>query len=631
MANISKIKRDRMIEFLNKLKKAHSDDESILALNEIENHLKERKFGLIWESHTEDVDDQLIENIPVLTEVAERKVVIDSSLPFNFVIEGDNLHSLKVLEKTHRGKIDVIYIDPPYNTGAENWRYNNNYVSKDDTYKHSLWLSKMYERIKIAKTLLSPTGFFICAIDANELFTIGLMLDDIFYEDNRLGLVTVLHNPKGRNFTKWFSANSEYMLVYAKDASKASFNDVALDEEIKASFNLFDKSNGRRYRLEPFMRSRTETLRENKPNFWYSLYVSSDLKTITREKIDGFHEVFPIAANGKEATWINLPETFDEKNKIGWFVAKNEGGKIVIYRKLYEQQVYKNVWLSSKYYSEFNGTNVLKNILGKNIFDYPKSIYLMEDILKLTSKSNSIVLDFFAGSGTTGHAVMNLNREDGGNRRFILCTNNENKICEEVTYPRVKTVVTGKREDGSDYFEEFKYLLDSKTILFEKKLSVSVLSSFKSVSKEIDEITKKEKDNFDEVKVSFEGDKVLVVGIRKALKPGMPKGNIKYFRCEFTPKRPEEYLLSNALSLHIKEMIEIQNGIDIDNKTDVLILNREDIKKYVLSEENYKNIRRVWVNQNLILNSTELRLLKAKNFTYIPKEFFGEELKEAGE
>ena len=174
-------------------------------------------------------------------------------------------------------------------------------------------------------------------------------------------------------------------------------------------------------------------------------------------------------------------------------------------------------------------------------------------------------------------------------------------------------------------------IYNSKTILFEKKLSVSVLNSFKSVSREIDEIAKKEKDNFDEVKVSFEGDKVLVVGIRKALKPGMPKGNIKYFRCEFTPKRPEEYLLSNALSLHIKEMIEVQNGIDIDNKTDVLILNREDIKKYVLSEENYKNIRRVWVNQNLILNSTELRLLKAKNFTYIPKEFFGEELKEAGE
>lgn len=341
------------------------------------------------------------------------------------LIEADNYHALQLLDYLYAGKVDVIYIDPPYNTRAKDWKYNNDYVDDNDEFRHSKWLSMMEKRLKLAKKLLSDTGFLILAIDAYELYTIGLLLDEIFGENNRLGLVTVQHNPKGRNFTKWFSANSEYMLVYAKNSNIASFNEIAIDEEVKATFTLQDPGDSRKYRLEPFMRSRTETLRENKPNFWYPLYVSDDLKIITRTKTEGFTEVYPIAANGKEATWINLPETFDEKNKIGWFVAKKEEGKIVIYRKLYEQQIFKNVWLDKKYQSEFNGTNLIKGILASNRFDYPKSLYLVEDILKITAKKDALVVDFFAGSGTTLHAVELLNEEDGGNRRCIIVTNNE--------------------------------------------------------------------------------------------------------------------------------------------------------------------------------------------------------------
>lgn len=348
----------------------------------------------------------------------------DSDL-WHTLIEADNYHALQLLEYLYAGKVDCIYIDPPYNTRAKDWKYNNDYVDENDEFRHSKWLSMMDKRLKLAKKLLAETGFLILAIDAYELYTIGLLLDEIFGEHNRLGLVTVQHNPKGRNFTKWFSANSEYMLVYAKNSSVASFNEIAIDEEVKATFCLQDPGDSRRYRLEPFMRSRTETLRENKPNFWYPLYVSSDLKTITREKTEGFTEVYPIAQNGKEATWINLPETFDEKNKIGWFVAKEEDGKIVIYRKLYEQQIFKNVWLDKKYQSEFNGTNLIKSILASNRFDYPKSLYLVEDILKITAKKDALIVDFFAGSGTTLHAVELLNDEDGGKRRCIIVTNNE--------------------------------------------------------------------------------------------------------------------------------------------------------------------------------------------------------------
>jgi adenine-specific DNA-methyltransferase len=194
------------------------------------------------------------------------------------------------------------------------------------------------------------------------------------------------------------------------------------------------------------MRSRTETLRENKPGFWYPIYVSKDFKHITLQHKKGYYKVYPIAQNGKEATWINLPDTFNEKNMEGTFVAKMENKKVVIYRKFYEQQIFKNVWIDKKYQSEFHGTNLLKEILGKNIFEYPKSLYLIEDILKITSKKDSIILDFFAGSGTTGHAVLKLNKEDKGNRKFILCTNNENKIAEEVCYPRIKKVIEGHKD-----------------------------------------------------------------------------------------------------------------------------------------------------------------------------------------
>jgi len=563
MANITKEKRDRLLTFVNKLKDENkSNDEILIALGEIENALTLKKFGLVWEEHDENVENEMLNKIPVFKEKQELEIEADAGQNYNFILEGDNLHSLYLLEKTHKGKIDVIYIDPPYNTGAKTWRYNNDYVVKDDYYKHSKWITMMDKRIRIAKKLLTPGGFFILAIDANELFNIGLLLDDIFGEHNRLGLVTVLHNPKGRNFTKWFSANSEYMLVYANDCNEAMFNEVAIDETIKATFDLQDDGDSRKYRLEPFMRSRTETLRENKPNFWYPLYVSEDLKHITRTKVEGYTEVYPIASTGKEATWINLPETFDEKNKLGWYVAKQENDNIVIYRKLYEQQIFKNVWVDKKYQSEFNGTNVLKDILGKNIFDYPKSVYLMEDILKITSKKDSIVLDFFAGSGTTGHAVMNLNNQDGGNRKFILCTNNENNICREVTYQRIKNVITGIREDGSEYSK------------------------------------------------------------------GLP-ANVKYYGTEFVSK-DEEYLSDRLLS-YVKEMIQLEHNVKVDNENYILLLSDDEADLLEKDWNKYSTLKGIYISKNVLLTTEQNTLFNTVPIKVIPDYYFNFELKEAGE
>lgn len=417
-------------------------------IHEIEELLKRKRFGLVWEDKKEDVAEQCKDQLPVLTESTKKQITTSKQDVNHIFIEGDNYHALSVLNYTHKKKVDIIFVDPPYNTGSQHWIYNNSYVEKDDRFKHSKWLSFMSKRLRLARNLLKENGFFAITIDHNELFTLGLLMDEIFGENNRVGIVTVLHNPKGRNQAKFFSENSEFLMIYAKNISKAQFNSVAISEDAQGTFTEIDEQG--KFRYEPYMRARTVWSRENRPKNWYPIYVSRDLKNITHKKQKGYHKVFPITNKGKEMAWKNIKETFIELNKDNYFKAKKEGNKIAIYHKYREQQVLKNVWIDKKYQSEFHGTNLLKKIFGDKRFDYPKSLYLIMDILKITSKENAVILDFFAGSGTTGHAVLELNNEDGGNRQSILCTNNENNngngyggVAEGVCYPRISKVMKG--------------------------------------------------------------------------------------------------------------------------------------------------------------------------------------------
>lgn len=420
-------------------------------LHEYKELLKRKKFGIVWEDKIEEMAEQCKISLPVLKDEKAKSFSVNKNEINHIFIEGDNYHALSVLNYTHKKKIDVIFIDPPYNTGSQHWIYNNSYVEKEDHFRHSKWLSFMSKRLRLARNLLKDDGFFTITIDHNELFTLGLLMDEIFGESNRVGIVTVLHNPKGRNQAKFFSENSEFLLVYAKNISKASFNSVAISDDVQGTFTEID--NEGKFRYEPYMRARTVWSRENRPKNWYPIYVRKDLKEITHKKQKDYYEVFPITNNGKEMAWKNIQETFIELNKNDYFEAKKEGSKIIIYHKYREKQVLKNVWTDKKYQSEFHGTNLLKNIFGDKRFDYPKSLYLVLDILKITSKENAVILDFFAGSGTTGHAVLELNNEDGGSRQFILCTNNENNnenghggIAEGVCYPRIKKVITGYKD-----------------------------------------------------------------------------------------------------------------------------------------------------------------------------------------
>ena len=242
VTNLSKIKRDKMIGFLDVLAAQHTDDESIRAFNEIKNHLLDKKYGLVWEEHSEKVDEMMAENIPVFTEDKERKIESDKNLPYNFILEGDNLQSLSLLEKTHKGKIDVIYIDPPYNTGNnEDFKYDDDYIVKEDSYLHSKWLSFMERRLLLTKTLLDNNGVLIVHIDEHELENLTLLLDEIFNSNNKLGCITWNKlNPKGDS--KGIAVMNEYILCYAKDKESFCSMGNALTKKKKNAINILSKA-----------------------------------------------------------------------------------------------------------------------------------------------------------------------------------------------------------------------------------------------------------------------------------------------------------------------------------------------------------------------------------------------------
>lgn len=223
MANLSKIKREKMLEYLEKLKVQNNDDENIRAITEIQNALNEKKYGLVWEEHSEKVDEELIHNIPIFIEDEERKITVDEKLPYNFLLEGDNLHSLKLLEKTHKGKIDIIYIDPPYNTGNKDFIYDDSFVDKTDGYAHSKWLSFMEKRILIAMELLADDGYFFISINNYEFGQLKLLMDSLLGEANFIGCITweSTTQPINAGTAKYqLQQKSEYIYCYSKNYQK---------------------------------------------------------------------------------------------------------------------------------------------------------------------------------------------------------------------------------------------------------------------------------------------------------------------------------------------------------------------------------------------------------------------------
>jgi adenine-specific DNA-methyltransferase len=407
---------------------------------------KRKKYGLVWEEKTEDVVEECKTKLPVLTEVAKRAIHKAPNDPTNIIIEGDNYHALSVLNYTHQGKIDVIYIDPPYNTGAKDWKYNNDYVDDNDTYRHSKWLSMMNHRLVLAKNLLTSRGILICTIDHNEQEKLGMLLLELF-PDKKITCVTIVHNPAGIQGEN-FSYTHEYAyFVYPSDgrAIEYQLRDDG-DEDIR---NFRDVTG-------------EESLRTAAANCFYPILVKNNKiigfgdvcddnfhpKSINIKRKDGIVEIYPVDPQGVERKWRFARQTVEA-------ITKELSVKHIRARNVYDivrtknKFNFKTVWTDSKYSANNQGTQLLNRIIKPGSFSYPKSLYAVIDCVDAASygKKDHIILDFFAGSGTTGHAVMKLNQEDGGKRQFILCTNNENKIAEEVTYPRIKKVIEGYADE----------------------------------------------------------------------------------------------------------------------------------------------------------------------------------------
>ncbi len=601
MANLSQIKREQMISFLEKLKEQYSDDESLIAINQIEKELTSKKYGLVWEEHEEKVDVKMQTHIPVFTEVKEREIVGDSdSEEYNFLLEGDNLHSLKLLEKTHRGKIDVIYIDPPYNTGHKDFVYDDRYIEKEDLFKHSKWISFMYKRLKYAQRLLDNRGVIFISIDDNEIAQLKLLCDEIFGAENNLGIM-IQNKMNAKNDTVDIQKNHEYVLVYRKrmnyiSGTKIMPTLVRKEKKLRPAY----REGERYYYISDAITTRGEGGTLNaRPNLGYTVYYNPatleklavvdynvelarnsndtdkiyhhDAKLLNR----GFVAIIPPRVRGKLGCWTWSAEKFNEENDN--IVVTGENPNYAVKKRVFvdkEQIVEKGGKLFYSSVEESNarsimdfstneGTNVLSDVMGESaMFSNPKNMSMIKHFLTLVNKKELTILDFFAGSGTTGQAVLELNKEDGGNRHFILCTNNENNICEEVTYQRLKTVITGKRTDGSKYSEGLQ-------------------------------------------------------------------ANLKYYKTDFVAKDSEE--IYDDLLEHIEEMIQLQYGIKIDNKKYVIIMDDEEMDDFEKSFADYKDLQAVFINQDVLLSTSQERMLQDINIYIIPDCYFDFELREAGE
>ena len=553
-----------MLKFLETLKEQHSDDESLIAINQIENELTSKKYGLVWEEHEEEVDVKMRTHIPVFTEVEAKEIVgASESEQYNFLLEGDNLHSLKLLEKTHKGKIDVIYIDPPYNTGNKDFKYDDTFVDKLDSYKNSKWLSFMWSRLKVAHKLLSSEGIIFISIDDNELYPLKMICDEIFGE--QCFVTNLIWQKKtGASDAKGIATITEYILVYVKDYA-------VMDSVFDKNYEAFD---AKRYRYKD------EYFNERGPFYYDSLDRGSVRYSDTLNysiKSPNGDDIYP---NGRK-NFENDGWTWKwSKEKVEWGIrngfiditpsSKKENGWAVRYkiylnvdnenRPIEKSAPYKN--LITTILNANAAADIKKMFNGKTVFQYSKPVGLMGFLLSCEKNKKALILDFFAGSGTTGQAVLEKNMEDGGNRHFILCTNNENNICEEVTYQRLKTVITGKCADGSQYSE------------------------------------------------------------------GLP-ANLKYYKTDFVDKESEE--IYDDLLEHTKEMIQLQYGVKVDNQKYIMIMDDDEMDEFEKHFDEYKDIEVVFINQDVLLSTSQEKLLQNINTKIIPNCYFDFELREVGE
>jgi adenine-specific DNA-methyltransferase len=462
--------------------------------------------------------------------VSTGKVERGGEKPFHTVINGENYHALKALTYTHRGKVDAIYIDPPYNTGAKDWKYNNDYVEGDDLYRHSKWLAMMERRLLVAKELLNPAdSVLIVTIDEKEYLRLGLLLEQTYPQAN-IQMTTIVINPLGQERSRKLARVEEYAFFcfFGNASPKPMIDDLLNRTEIMKGHKS-DRST-EKVRWERLLRGGSEASRQKSPDLFYPVFIdpirhrvhsvgepiSLDVSRDSVSAPEGTVTVWPMRTNGQEGRWRCSAAYFRELLTKGYarvgeydrandrwsllylgkaqirrvesgeieVFGRNDDGSILLGRSEQKKQMFsvKTVWNRPSHRSGEYGTSLNRLLVPGRRFPYPKALYAVEDALRIVvaDKPQAIVLDFFSGSGTTAHAVMRLNRQDGGSRQCISVTNNEvaadeqkslrerglrpgdpdwekHGICDYITKPRVEAAITGKTPDGEPIKGEYKF------------------------------------------------------------------------------------------------------------------------------------------------------------------------------
>ncbi|WP_278930941.1 site-specific DNA-methyltransferase [Limosilactobacillus oris] len=613
--------RDKALKYVSRLLDKASKDpkgnqKDINELLEVQKLINQKKYGLVWEEHAEKVDKEMETKIPVFIEDKNKRIDNGESKKINFILEGDNLHSLYLLEKTHNHKIDVIYIDPPYNTENEGFTYNDKKVDKNDGYRHSKWISFMQRRLVVAKKLLSRDGIIFISIDDNEYQNLKLLMDEIFGEEK---FVTnfIWRRKTGASDAKGIATITEYVLCYCNNPNKKEWNSI-----FKQNEQSYDE---KRYRYKD------KYYNERGPFYYDNLDRGglnySDSMNFGVKAPDG-SIVYP---NGRTSFvndgWIwkwgkdkikwgfeNGFLEFQQSNKKanGWalkyknYLNVDNSGKLKV-----RSAPFKNLITSVINQA---GTNELKGMFeNKTPFSNPKPVELIQFLVSLCNKKDARILDFFAGSGTTGQAVLNLNNKDGGNRTFILATNNENGIAENITYKRLKKLSEG-------------YTTSRKIseIIFQKKLTISSLKNMNVTLDKIEKVIKKNNGKYQKIVKKISDNTIQVIGeySKGTLMPQI-QFNMRYYKTDFV--RRDSGNLEMDLLRNVKKLIELGNEMSIKDLHAAIVSRQSEVKKL-----NLRGIKRVYMRGRVhIMMSPDEKnryYLSGVQIIDVPESLFGEEL-----
>ena len=616
--NLSSKKRKIMLEYLEKIRTELSNDPiNSKIINDIEKEIEEKKYGLIWEEHEEKVDEDLKTKIPVFKEFEDKQLLYDESKKYNFILEGDNLHSLYLLNKTHHNKIDIICIDPPYNTGNEDFIYGDDYVEDDDLFKHSKWLSFMNRRLNLAKNLLTDKGILFININDNEQAQLRLLCNEIFGEEN---FVATLHWKKKKQpsyLHGQVAGVMEYILVYSKDRNL--LGKLSLSSPTDSNTRVDNATNQISERV---IKSGIRVKVDSK----ITLIKKGVYKNKTMET-EFLEDVF--IKDGRTCNEFKARAKFrDSQERIDMFcdedvlfITKNFGfRRDKLQEELEKKKAITDLLLD--WGDNQDSDKEIREIFGEKKFDYPKPTLLIKNLLKSTNYEDCIILDFFAGSGTTGQAVLELNKEDEGNRNFILCTNNEIK-------PRRKL----------DYIHDKGYMLDynPSEIVKEKNIKKKI-EKFLNDNPNINEEIFLKTTEYEEYgicrSITYPRIKTVITGKKQngEIYSNFTGQNLKYYKTEYIDRYSEDTYISNELEKFIIELVQLENGIDEKNDTIQIIFDYVELDDFFHSDK-LEKCKILYKDRNVLLSSKQMEILYKYKIKYIdiPEYYYKNEIMEVNE